>query len=474
MKKTATLPQANFKLSSLSAKLDNVGFSMVNKKLKWSAEAGSVIENMDLKYTKGENTRTKFDRIELRNAKLDSDSNLTVDLLKVSGLDTLVTRQFIDGMIGPKSKDNHPTEKAAKSDNASNKKQNIKSNVVIGQLVLDKGTHLRFRDKRVDPPVILNVDIERAEVKDIDTSKPEKQAQANVIAKINEFTNFVLKGQATAVGPKMDMTLNSKLENLSLPAFSSYAAEFGGVHLDTGQLSSEVKLSSKIGELDGGIHLDIKQLDFSTVSATDAERLSETAGMPISTAASLLKDRYGNIDLTLPVSGSVTDPDVDISQAINKAVSKTLISIYPPTLVLSILASGISQSAMSIQPITFKPGSSDLDSAAKEDLDKVVTLTKDRPTLLLNVCGRATAEDFTALTDQSINLPSNPTQADRDRRTKLLAEHDKQMRDLAIERGKVVQRYLINEKGLTANQVSGCRPVFDPDDKQPPRVVISL
>ena len=276
------------------------------------------------------------------------------------------------------------------------------------------------------------------------------------------------------MGPQMDMTLNGKLDNLALPPFSSYAAEFGGVYLDKGQLSTDVNLTANKGELDGMINLNIRQLEFSALSDADAKRLSEKAGMPISTAANLLQDRHGNIELSLPVSGTVTDPDVDISSAINKAVSKTLISIYPPTLVLSILASSLDGGGMTIEPIKFPPGSSELDAAAKKSLNELVSLTQDRPRLLLNICGRATPDDFVELTQQSLKLPPDPKPADTEQRTNLIEKHRQQLLELATARGQEVQRYLIKEKGLTAHQVGSCRPVFDPDDSGPPRVTITL
>jgi hypothetical protein len=472
--KTSTLPKADLDVKSINADLNKIAFSTKNKKMKWSVDIGALIKQAAIKYSEGENTRTKFDRIELRKARLDQNFNVGVEALVISGLDALVTRQFIDGVVEPEAQDKQPASKENGADDAVTAKQELNSQVVIGQLILENGARLRFRDKRVEPPVIVDLDIEKAEVRNIDTSKPKEQAHASIIAKINEFTHFVLNGQATAVGPQMDMTLSSKLENLDLPAFSSYAAEFGGVYLDQGQLSTDVNLSARNGELDGKIILNIQKLEFNTLSEADAQRLSDKAGMPISTAASLLRDRHGNIDLTLPVFGTVSDPEVDISSAIGKAAQKTLITIYPPTLVLSILASGLEGGEMSVAPILFKPGSGELDDKAKQDLDKLVSLVKDRPRLLLSFCGRTTPEDFRELIDISIKLSPDAQAKEIERRSRLIQKHGPQMRELATERSRVIERYLIQEKGLTSNQVSSCRPVFDPDDKEPPRAIVKL
>ena len=136
------------------------------------------------------------------------------------------------GVVHVEPEASQPVSKEKQTEETASKNQELNSNVAIGQFVLVNGAHLRFRDKRVEPPVIVDLDIEKAEVKNIDTSKPTEQAHASMVAKINEFTHFVLNGQATAVGPQMDLTLSSKLDDLDLPVFSSYAAEFGGVYLD--------------------------------------------------------------------------------------------------------------------------------------------------------------------------------------------------------------------------------------------------
>ena len=56
----------------------------------------------------------------------------------------------------------------------------------------------------------------------------------------------------------------------------------------------------------------------------DAKRLSDKAGLPIETVVGLLQDSDGRIKLKLPIEGSLLEPDIDVSSAINKAVGKTL------------------------------------------------------------------------------------------------------------------------------------------------------
>ena len=272
----------------------------------------------------------------------------------------------------------------------------------------------------------------------------------------------------------MDLQLDGALENLELAPYSSYAAEFGGVYLERGQLNTDLKLTAREGNLDGAIKLNVQNLEFNPLSEPDAKPLSETAGMPIETAASLLQDSHGNIDLTLPVTGTVIEPNVDISSAISKAIGNTLKTLFPPTLIVSILTSGKESGGMTFESIKFKPGASKLDKDAQQYLNELVNLLQDRPRLSINVCGRATPDDFAELTGISIKLPPNAKPAVAEQRLHLIETHGPKLLELATERTQAVQRYLINEKGLTAKQVRQCRPVFDPDDTNTPRVLVTL
>ena len=473
--KTETLPQAAFGVDAVKANIKHGAFSLANRKMKWEVDAGTTIDRASVKYDKGKMSAAKFRKFELRGAKADQDLNIVTEALLISGLDVFVTRQFIDSLTSQPpaevdkstSKTTEPaTDKAAKPG---------KPELKLGRFALTKGAHIRFRDSKVKPPVKIDVDIKTAELRDVDTRNPKKQARATLVAQINEFTHLELHGVASNLGPKLNLVLNSKLDNLELPPYSPYAAEFGGVYLDSGQFNSDVEVKARQGALDGAIKLNVNGLDFKPLSEADAKRLSETAGMPIETAARLLQDPKGNIKLELPVSGTVTEPEVDISSAINRAVGNTLKAVFPPTMIGSMLASAGKEGAgLTFRPVRFPPGSSQLDAAARKYLNELATLLQERPLLSLDVCGRTTPEDFAAVTLIKITLPPNPKPALVEQRQRLIKTHGPKLRELAIERTQVVRRYLITDKGLKASQVGECRPVFDPDDTGPPRVEVTL
>lgn len=75
------------------------------------------------------------------------------------------------------------------------------------------------------------------------------------------------------------------------------------------------------GSLEGKVDLELDDIAFRPLSKVDAERVSDTVGMPLETLVGLLQDNEGRITLTLPVSGSLAYPDVDISDAATKPLA---------------------------------------------------------------------------------------------------------------------------------------------------------
>lgn len=388
----------------------------------------------------------------------------------------------------------------------------VQPSLRLDRFALEDGATIRYRDTRVQPQVTVDTAFRTLALRDLDTADPERRAELDLAAEVNEFTRLEVSGWAADLGPQVDLSARARLVNLQLPPYSPYAAEFAGVNLQSGQLTAEVEATAGRGALDGSVDLDLLDVEFEPLSEEDAERLSETAGVPIGTAVALLQDSKGHIDLTLPLGGSVTDPEVDISSAINKAIGGALKRIFPPTLIAGLI-SRAGRGGMSFEPVTFAPGDSELSVAAREYADSLVELLGQRPKLAIDVCGRATAADLAALAAEAAaasapgqqgapagaaaetpppaageTLPSgesppateaaSPAAATGPEQVPNAAEMAEALRPrlqaLAEERTRVLRRYLIGERGVDPARVSECRAVVATDDDGAPRAKVSL
>jgi hypothetical protein len=105
----------------------------------------------------------------------------------------------------------------------------------------------------------------------------------------------------------------------------------------------------------------------------------------------LLADRNGVIDLDLPVSGSLNDPEFKVGAVVWKVITNLLArAVTAPFSLLGSLLGGASGTELST--VAFAPGRAALSESARAGLDKVAKALKDRPALSLTVQGEAQLE----------------------------------------------------------------------------------
>ncbi len=351
--------------------------------------------------------------------------------------------------------------------------------VRLGQLALTGNSTIRFQDDIVKPPVTIDAAIKEAQIQNLDTRKTDQRTEVRILVDVNEFTEMELSGWARGVNANADLDLNAKMENLELSTYSPYFLTLAGVHLESGQLDTAAGAKAENGSLQGKIRIGADDITFRPLSKKEAEQLTETMGMPLETAVGLLQDNKGHIGLELPVSGTLNQPDVDISSAVNKAIGGALAKVFPPTMIASMLSNAEKGTGPAFEPIEFLPGSAELDEAGKRYADDLAKLLAEHPKLSLKVCSRLTVQDLdklmtsetTAPTDTDNKTQATPTEAQPE---SLSAETAQALTELAVERQRIVRRYLIREKGADTKRVGECRSTLEATDQGTPRVEISL
>ncbi len=104
--------------------------------------------------------------------------------------------------------------------------------------------------------------------------------------------------------------------------------------------------------------------------------------LPVKLAVALLADRNGVIDLDLPISGSLNDPQFRIGPVICKIIVNLIGKAL--TAPFSLLANAFG-GGEEMSQVAFAPGSATLTPDAQQNLDKVVKALADRPALKITV-----------------------------------------------------------------------------------------
>jgi hypothetical protein len=154
-----------------------------------------------------------------------------------------------------------------------------------------------------------------------------------------------------------------------------------GYPIERGKLSMDVHYHVEGGELSAENRLTLNQLVFG-----DQPPGGATSNLPVHLAVSLLKDRNGVIDLNVPISGSLNDPQFSIGGVIVKAFVNLLWkAVTAPFAALGAIFGGGGET---LSYVEFAPGSAQLDEAAVQKLGDLAQALRERTNLNLDIAGR--------------------------------------------------------------------------------------
>jgi hypothetical protein len=196
-----------------------------------------------------------------------------------------------------------------------------------------------------------------------------------------------IAGQVNPLARPLALDIEAKATDLELAPLSPYAGKYAGYAIERGKLSMDVAYRiAADGRLEARNQVILNQLTFG--NAIDSPTATK---LPVRLAVALLKDRNGVIDINLPISGSVNDPQFSVGGIIVKLLVNLLVkAVTSPFSLLSGGGSGGGGSDMSA--IEFKPGTAVVTDASAAALDKIATALADRPALQLTITGSADAQ----------------------------------------------------------------------------------
>lgn len=187
-----------------------------------------------------------------------------------------------------------------------------------------------------------------------------------------------ISGQFNPTAKPLAMDIRARATDLELAPLSPYSGKYAGYVIERGKLSMDLAYQiTPEGQLQAKNKVVVNQLTFGDrVDSPDATSL------PVRLAVSLLQDSRGVIDINLPISGSLNDPQFSVGSLILKVIGNLLTKAV--TAPFSLL---FGSDETDFSQVTFKPGSVLLTDAGAADLDKVAKSLADKPSLKLTVTG---------------------------------------------------------------------------------------
>jgi len=259
-------------------------------------------------------------------------------------------------------------------------------------------SRLNFTDHFIKPNYTADVGGLEGTVTNL-SSDPSARGVVDLKGAYDQTSPVTIAGTVNPLSGDLFLDIAAKGKDIELPKLSAYSMRYAGYGITKGKLTLDVKYHIEDGKMQGRNNIFIDQLTFGEhVDSPEATKL------PVLFAVNLLKDSKGAINLELPVSGSLDDPQFEIGalagQVIGNLLKKAITS--PFSLLTAALGGGgagaSSGGGEDLAYVDFEPGREELDAADRKKLDAVVKALLDRPAIKLEMAPRNDAQkDLLAL-----------------------------------------------------------------------------
>lgn len=227
----------------------------------------------------------------------------------------------------------------------------------------------------------------RANLSDITgTVGPLKAGTAGAInlqGKVNKAAPLMIAGSVDPFARELFLDMRLSVRDADLPPVSPYTIRHLAYPIERGKLSLDLNYKIKDRALQAQNRLKIDQLTFGPKTESP-----DALDIPVTLAVALLKNSKGEIDIDLPIGGSLDDPQFSVAGLVWKAFVNLIVKAVtsPFTLLGSLFGEGADLSY-----IDFPAGSAELSEDSAKVLSGLAKALADRPALRLDVVASVNA-----------------------------------------------------------------------------------
>lgn len=329
--------------------------------------------------------------------------------------------------------------------------------VRLDQFLLSGPSSLYVSDQGVSPALEQTLYVDRLQMTDLNTANPEQITHALLEGRTSKYAT--VKGEIAIQPLAEKLTMDARIETreTELPPLSPYAEGALGYQIQSGQLDMKLTLAADQGQLAGNTSLILREFD---LSGREGDHEVVAAGaVPLNLAVGVLKDSQDNIQLDIPMTGDVDNPEfewmnfllIPVRKALYKASSTYLMQTFVPYAnVISIAQiAGEQLLKIRVEPLLYEPGQIAPSPQQMTYIDQLVALLKDKPENQLKMCPFATAQE----------LPEGEIQPDSAAQLKAMAQ----------QRGESLKDYLVDQ-GIASSRLLLCAPKTEAEADDLPRI----
>ncbi|HSD37671.1 MAG TPA: DUF748 domain-containing protein [Rhodocyclaceae bacterium] len=260
--------------------------------------------------------------------------------------------------------------------------------------VLFSGGNVNFSDRFIKPNYDANLTEVAGSLKGL-SPDPSSLADLSIKALLDHSAPIEVAGQLNPMRQDKYLDIKARVSEVELTSMSPYAIRYVGYGINKGKLSMDVNYRIRDRKLTADNKIFLDQLTFG-----DRIESPEATKLPVLLAVNLLKDSHGVIDVNLPVSGTLDDPEFSIGGVIMRVIINLLSKAVTSPFALLGGGSGGEELAY----VEFNAGLATLSKSAEEKLATLARALTERPALHLELTAKVDpVADVAGLKRASLN-----------------------------------------------------------------------
>lgn len=352
-----------------------------------------------------------------------------------------------------------PRSKDRKSDAATTSTQWL-----IDKIVVHGGT-VHLEDRSVSPVYSDSLQNLEMTLNDFMFS-PDHAVMITARTDIASGGALALHGRAALLGPTPSVSLKATIHRMVVPSTNPYLERMVSHYTTDGTLTSAMDIQLRGDTLEVNSDVTLSDLQVEPLRKSTDRTVQERIGLPLGLLIALLKDDAGRIVITFPISGPLSNPTFDWTNAIWTTLRNAVVKLItlPIRSIGGFIMGNHQVDELPLDPITFDPGSStirpDMDRKL-HDLARLLHSAKRTVLHMTPILSPADLEALRHLPPESWPIPVLDTPE--------TARHV-----LAVRRAYLVAARLAGLKKVPTARLPVDPPRHDTSDVVGPRVELQL
>ncbi len=211
-------------------------------------------------------------------------------------------------------------------------------------------------------------------------NRSSEPARVQLEGQVNEYGLARINGELNPWDVTDSADIQMTFRNLDMQRLTPYTVSFAGYPIEGGRLDMDLGYELVQRQLNGQNKIIVRELKLGEKSDHP-----DAGSLPLGLAVALLTDANGVIDLDVPVTGNLDDPEFKIGGVVWRALGNLITKAV--TAPFRLLGALVGMDSEDFGQLEFTPGSAEISPPDQEKLAKLGEAMLQRPSLALQASG---------------------------------------------------------------------------------------